>query len=271
MYTNSTTRSYASQRIDWSTRTDLSVGARHVAAILDRTGRFFSSSWFSAGRIADALGMAVSTVRLKLRELELRGLVSIVKDYGLKTRRRVVLLWREQPQPQTDNEGAVSHDPPAPIVHAERAPDPSPPQGGQASAEEVAAILKQASSLGNPSRRWVSDSCQAYGARVVAQAVAYAVRKGKRRFGWAVEAAKAWAVEGVPEYALSEAERVESEVAAIFAAFGPPAAPRPAPAPVPAFVEPVRVRDGRSPHLAWAASDNAFLRRLAAKAMKDGA
>lgn len=73
----------------------LTANARELLRQLDKlTAKKHAECWFSAERLADAIGCCAATVRSGLRLLEAVGLVRIVRDYSLKVRRRIVLLWR---------------------------------------------------------------------------------------------------------------------------------------------------------------------------------
>jgi DNA-binding Lrp family transcriptional regulator len=193
----------------------LSTTARDVAEVLNTAPSKYGECWLSTERIAELIGKSVATVLKKLRELELKGLIARVVDYGLKTRRRIVLLWREQPNPEPVEE-TMSHageptDAPGVAPHAEapRAQEPrETPQASprKATAEEVDALVKRASKLGSPSRRWVTDVARKYGVRLTSKAVDHAVAKGKTRFGWVCEAVKAWTAEGVPTHLEDDAD-----------------------------------------------------------------
>jgi hypothetical protein len=128
--------------------------------------------------------------------------------------------------------------------------------------------VKRASKLGSPSRRWVTDVARKYGLGLTSKAVDHAVERGKNRFGWVVEAVKAWSVEGVPDYLEDDVspEELRRDVWATFGPGGTHELKHPAQDAIPAFI-PVPIQDDRPAHLAWANSPHPFLRKLAAQAL----
>jgi len=57
--------------------------------------------------IAEQVGLCVRTVRQCIRELELKGLVRVERDYSLISRRRIILLWRAPSPVAPDAEGST--------------------------------------------------------------------------------------------------------------------------------------------------------------------
>lgn len=281
---NTTSRRYTSQRkIAWTYRTDLSDGARQVAqAIDDLTPTMHPECWCGNERIAALLKRSLAWVQSKLRELELKGLITRVADYALATRRRIVLLWRKPAEPITP-EPEEEHMNHAPVVASEPArvapderhegeQDAPKAEGRKATPEEVASLVRQAAKLGNPSRRWVLDVARKYGYRNVAKAVDRAVETGKRRFGWVLSAVEAWAQNGMPEWLVSDDDRRAESAAQAYEVFGPGGEYewKPKPSEFPPAVVPIRVADERRPLDAWLHSGNPALRRIAEQAIRGG-
>lgn len=232
------------RQIDWITRVDLSTVARLVADVIDRAPRNAPEAWWGNARIADAIGYSVRTVQAAIRELKDKGLVAIVRDYSLKTRRRIVLLWRKPaeqpttPEPQPEpTEGAMAHVPadlrlrvepepirpaaaPAPQVDAARGRDEAPAaEGRKATPEEVERVVSEAAKVPGSTRAKAVRLAKACRLSTVEAAVRRAIDRGMG-WGWVTATARAWAVEGVPGYAAEE-EPAESQADAIMRLFGP--------------------------------------------------
>jgi hypothetical protein len=249
-------------RIDWLTRTDLEPKMRQVCEYLDRATRKCREAWWSAERIARDLGegFSVATVRVILRKLTLRGLIAVVVDYGLKTRRAIVLLWRKAAEPvvghaptsdvmkyevtqaadpaaiaQAHAEGAMRDDlrrvrredvpaNAAPAAAAEAAP-PVPSRGGDAEArkatpEEKAELISEALKVKGATRPKVWLLATNVGISVLLPCVRWAAAKGKG-WRWVEAVAPAWKQEGVPEDAMSPPARERSQAEIIAELFGP--------------------------------------------------
>lgn len=248
-------------RIDWLTRTDLEPKMRQVCEYLDRAPRKCREAWWSAERIARDLGegFSVATVRVILRKLTLRGLIAVVVDYGLRTRRAIVLLWRKAAEPvvghaptsdvmkyevtqaadpaaiaQAHAEGAMRDDlrrvrredvpTAAPAAVAEAAP-PVPSRGGDAEArkatpEEVGELMEAAAKVEGSTPDKARTLARLCTLTVVLAAARRAAAKGMG-WGWVVQTAKAWRAEGVPDYARADAPRERSQAEIIAELFGP--------------------------------------------------
>lgn len=87
--------SFAKQsQVEWFSLTELSPIARLVAELLDETKRRFRECWLTNRRIASVLNISLASVQRALKELSLKGFVSVVVNYGLRARRAIQLLWR---------------------------------------------------------------------------------------------------------------------------------------------------------------------------------
>lgn len=250
--------------------------------MLDTAPSSYTECWLGNERIASLLGRSVGWVQAMLRELEVKGLIHRVADYALATRRRIVLLWRRPAEPTTTPEPEEEHmthavvtPEPARVAsdeHREGVPHQAATPGRTATPEEVAALVRRASQLGNPSKRWVLDVARKYGYRNVAKAVDRAVEKGKRRFGWVLSAVEGWAQNGMPDYLLDDDDRRAESVAQVHEIFGPGGALewKPKASEFTPAVIPIRVQDERRPLDAWLHSGNPALRRIAEQAMRGG-
>ncbi len=78
-----------------ATRRDLGAFARLLIPILERKARGFAECWSSNETLASALGCCERTLRHALDQLEHSGLILRIRDYSLKSRRRIKLLWKE--------------------------------------------------------------------------------------------------------------------------------------------------------------------------------
>lgn len=68
---------------------------RDFVRLLHRiTSRIHDECWYSTARLADFLGKTERTVQSYLSWLERLGVVRVVRDYGLRSRHRIILLWR---------------------------------------------------------------------------------------------------------------------------------------------------------------------------------
>jgi hypothetical protein len=76
--------------IEGLTQTD-----RLIALALDRHTRLGHDCWCATATIARWVNRSVSTVRAALARLRASGLVRVVRNYMLRSRRAIVLLWRE--------------------------------------------------------------------------------------------------------------------------------------------------------------------------------
>lgn len=232
-------------RIDWLTRTDLEPKMRQVCEYLDRAPRKCREAWWSAERIARDLGegFSVATVRVILRKLTLRGLIAVVVDYGLRTRRAIVLLWRKAAEPAPHPEPAPQEapqmetvrddlrrvrredvQPAAPAAVAEAAP-PVPSRGGDAEArkatpEEVGELMEAAAKVEGSTPEKARTLARLCTLTVVLAAARRAAAKGMG-WGWVVQTAKAWRAEGVPDYARADAPRERTQAEIIAELFGP--------------------------------------------------
>jgi hypothetical protein len=73
----------------------LSDRAARLAEVLDaKVRRCFADCLYATSTLARWLGWSARKVQLAVRELADHGLVEVVRDYGLKTRRRIRLRWR---------------------------------------------------------------------------------------------------------------------------------------------------------------------------------
>lgn len=207
------------RKIDWTMRDDLRPITRLVAEYLDRLRRSLTEAWWSAERIAKDLGLSVSSIRSALTELSLKGLVEIVRDYSLKTRRAIRLLWRvESPAPAVEavepepDEGAMNHAEP---VRDVRRPSPSPAAAApaevdapgerdeaarKATQEEVAGLLNDAAKVPGSTPEKAKALARVATLSVVRAAAKYAAKAGKG-WAWVSVVAPAWRTEGVPDYA----------------------------------------------------------------------
>jgi len=74
--------------------------------------------WHSAETLAQRLGLSVRSIRRALAELADAGLIRIVRDYALRTRRRIVLAWRETKGAFVAAKSAGESRPKAPATRA---------------------------------------------------------------------------------------------------------------------------------------------------------
>lgn len=69
--------------------------ARLLFQVLPRLAKGHDDCLCGNKRLAEEVGCCESTIRNCLAALQNAGLIEIVRDYGLRTRRRIVLLWRK--------------------------------------------------------------------------------------------------------------------------------------------------------------------------------
>jgi hypothetical protein len=74
---------------------DLPPHARLLLPILERKAHGYAECWAKNATLCGLLRCCERTIRNALRALEDRGIIAIVRDYSLKSRRRIVLLWKK--------------------------------------------------------------------------------------------------------------------------------------------------------------------------------
>jgi hypothetical protein len=133
----------------------LSAHECRMALLLDQIGKRRGEVCHGARSLGERLGWSVATVRRVLRRLAALGMIESVRDYALRTRRRIRLLWSTTTS-ATSATSATSTFPAAALTPAvESAPTPQPepepekepePEPGQrkATKEEVAKLKADA-------------------------------------------------------------------------------------------------------------------------------
>jgi hypothetical protein len=80
---------------DFILDTALSDRARLLAQLINRlVRRCYTDCLCATATLAKKLGWSERKVNLAVHELAGHGLVEVVRDYGLRTRRRIRLVWR---------------------------------------------------------------------------------------------------------------------------------------------------------------------------------
>ena len=78
-------------------RTDLSLRARLLLPVLVRLAKGHRRCLSGNKSLAQALGCAQRTIQVALHALQSSKLIEIVRDYGLRTRRCIRLLFLDAP------------------------------------------------------------------------------------------------------------------------------------------------------------------------------
>lgn len=114
-------------RFDFVGAIELSPTARLVGELLNRTRREHAECWLANKTIAARIGKSIRTVQLALKELERADLIQLTRAYWLKSRRRILLLWRGTTGPQTSPFDDTNCAQSAPEVAPSSALPPHPP------------------------------------------------------------------------------------------------------------------------------------------------
>lgn len=203
-------------RFDFVSQTALSPTARLVAAVLDRTRREHGECWLANKTLAGKIGRSVRTVQLALKELAKAKLIEIARAYWLRSRRRILLLWRRDALPETPSLGAIDCAQPAQDIAPSSALPPDPPievpEGptGEETADAVepAAVTPPDRSLVREEEHLVSEAeSKAVALWGEAPQVRASVREAEASFdgSWVAQAVeecveharRAWAVPGL--------------------------------------------------------------------------
>lgn len=242
---NTTSRYYPSQpRLADLGRVPGSVAA--VFEYLKSTARKLSELWESAATIAAKLGYSRRTVQDAIKRLVEAGLLAIRTDYGLNTRRAIVMLWRVEARQPSESQAKpsesdhvlhraecavapVARPEPAAETEAQRAPEAPEAvadqleaveviktTGRKATTEEVAKLIDDASRLRGADPKSVKRLCRLHTYSVVRAAVSHALANGKHTWVWVVKCAVSWAEQGIPEYAkpkrIATAEEIRATI-----------------------------------------------------------
>jgi hypothetical protein len=112
-------------------RNDITRSDRDLLyALQDETPRGYVEAWFGNKRLASILGKCKRTVQIALAHLKSLGLIDIVRDYGRKARRRIILLWRPGAQANLFSDpqnGATFLPPVEPEIAPTETIPPDPP------------------------------------------------------------------------------------------------------------------------------------------------
>ena len=245
---NTTSRYYPSQPAIHEQ--DLPPAALRVLDYLEKRTRGLTEWWESAATIAAKLSrfkaIAERTVQAALKALREAGLIDYATNYGLKTRRAIVMLWRVNAQPsesvsQPSESQAKSSESAHAVDRAEPDADPLPKAASRAEAEaprepeapeaaavpveagevtktgrkatpeEVAKLIEDARRLRGSDPASVKALCKLHTFSVVRAAVSFALANGKQTWVWAMKAAAGWSREGVPDYAKPKATAITEE------------------------------------------------------------
>jgi|GEM_PF-6497316 len=114
-------------RFDFLGSVELSPTARLVGELLNRTRPQHGEAWLSNKTIAAKIGRSIRTVQLALKELAQADLIRVCKDYALKTRRRIHLLWRGDSTAKDPSVGAKNCADSAQEIAPSSAIPPHPP------------------------------------------------------------------------------------------------------------------------------------------------
>jgi len=219
---------------------------KSVFEYLKSLPRKFSEWWKSAATIAAELGYSKRAVQEAIKALIELGYVAYRTDYGLKTRRAIVMLWRVEAQPsesvsQPSESQAKSSESAHVAAVAEpdvdavsqvspRAEAPREPEatkavaatleavevtktGRKATAEEVAKLIEDARRLHGGDPELVKELARAHGLGTVQAAVKHALSKGVKSIGWVCKALPNWSRNGIPEYAQIKTPKYTDEEA----------------------------------------------------------
>jgi hypothetical protein len=197
---------------DFLTFTEISMGPRNLAMVLNRAPKQFTDAVWGNQRLADALGVCVSTVERYLSKLEAAGLIQIVKDYALATRRRIVLLWRK-PAVEVPSAPVAVPVPALPAVVCE----PPPPER-KATEAEVSRVVEKAEKLfGSPMRKRVISLAQETRLSWVEQACDMAAELHHvKSWGWVITVCRNWLLDP-PPVKQSYREQMKAGIAAVMA------------------------------------------------------
>lgn len=155
-----------SQGLDWNTL-DVSPLCRCFIAELDKVPTKFRECWTTAEKLALRLKVSVRSIARAQSEAVAKGLVSVVRNYGLRARRALLLLWRSPapapvpavevasapdyapaPVAQQKAPGPVAVDPPQPERPRETPRRPSGPKVREATGQERQLVLKAEAKYG---------------------------------------------------------------------------------------------------------------------------
>jgi hypothetical protein len=208
---------------------------RALVMELDRLSKGHLECWAATRTLADAIQCCERTVRSALARLAELGVVEIVRDYTIRSRRRIVLAWRRcrlasegllhaqvTADMSSQSRQQLPPDPPPPLEPPYRSPEgqiekttdeqagPNEPGPGESAAsvfhrealrEVQASFASEA--FGEPVRpEWLDAQAAKYGDTAVDTAVRLVGRDrraGKairNPFGYAVAAMRNWSAEG---------------------------------------------------------------------------
>src|SRR4051812_10706012 len=81
----------------------LNAASRFMLSMLDKMSKGHGECWSPNKSFVHALGCCERTIRGILKKLVASGLIRIVRDYSLRSRRRIILLWKNPDASMTAN------------------------------------------------------------------------------------------------------------------------------------------------------------------------